>query len=95
MCAVLGIAKDDILNPPPYIRILAMNKKGMDLMKSINKKTDLPVITKPASVRKYGNHARCLFNLESAATDLYVLAYSGEEQRVGGQEWRTSPVIAL
>jgi len=93
MCAVLGITTEDTRNPPPYIRILAVNGKGMGLLKSVNKKKALPVITKPASVKKLSGAALRLFNLEAAATDLYALAYSKEEERIGGREWRQSPVI--
>jgi len=93
MCAVLGIKTNDTQNPPPYIRILAMNNRGMQLLKSAQKRTVLPIITKPASVHKLSNSALKMFNLEVAATDLYVLAYAREEERIGGSEWRQSPVI--
>jgi len=93
MCAALGIKAEDTANPPPYIRILATNGKGMELLKAVNKKNMLPVITKPASVKKLSGAALRLFSLEAAATDLYALAYTKEEERTGGWEWRQSPVI--
>jgi len=93
MCAALGIKAEDTKSPPPYIRILAVNGKGMELLKSVNKKRSLPVITKPASAKKLSGAALRLFNLEAAATDLYALAYTKEEERTGGREWRQSPVI--
>jgi len=93
ICAALGINAEDTRNPPPYMRVLAVNGKGMELLKSANKKNALPVITKPASVRKLSAAALRLFNLEAAATDLYALAYTKEEERIGGREWRQSPVI--
>jgi len=93
MCATLGITKQDTANPPSYIRILAMNTKGMKLLNKARKKARLPIITKPASV--YGLHdmAIKLFELEASATDFYTLAYPKEEERKGAQEWRTSPFI--
>jgi len=93
MCAVLGIKVEVTKNPPPYIRILAMNSKGMKLLKSAHEKTELPVITKPASVNKLSGSALKMFQLEAAATDFYVLAYPKEEERSGGQEWRQSPIV--
>jgi hypothetical protein len=93
MCAVLGISAEDTVKPPPYIRVLAMNPTGMKLLGSARKKTELPIITKPASVHKASKRVSKLFHLEAAATDLYVLAYPDEAQRGGGQEWKQSPII--
>jgi len=93
ICAVLGIRSDDTKNMPAYIRILAMNKKGMETLRRLKKKAKLPVITKPASVYKQNKQVQGAFKLESSVTDFYALAYSKEENRTGGGEWRQSPVI--
>jgi predicted nucleotidyltransferase len=93
MCAALGITKGDTSSPPSYIRVLAMNTKGMKLLSKARKKAKLPIITKPASAYKQNDTVIKLFNQEAAATDLYVLAYQKEEERKGTQEWRTSPVV--
>jgi len=93
ICAVLNIRTKDIKTPPPYIRVLAMNSTGMDLLGKARKKVKLPVITKPAAVYKMDDHSIKMFELEAAATDFYVLAYPDESQRTGGQEWRQSPII--
>jgi len=91
--AALGITAGDSADPPPYIRILAMNDNGIRLLKSVRKRTELPVIIKPASVLKLSKAAIRTFHKEAAATDFYSLAYSGEEERAGGREWRQSPVV--
>jgi len=93
ICAALGIKKEDTQEPPPYIRILAMNEKGKKLLAKARKKANLPIITKPASVCKMDGRAIKQFKLESSATDLYTLAYENENNRIGGQEWLISPVI--
>jgi hypothetical protein len=93
MCAVLGITTEDANSPPPYIRVLAMSSKGMELLRKAQKKARLPVIIKPASVQKLGKSAQRLFNLEVTTTDFYVLAYDKQEERVGGSEWRQSPIV--
>jgi len=92
MCSVLYIKKEHTRSPPPYIRILAMNDRGKILLGKSRKKAKLPIITKPASVHKMNEQAVGLLNLESAATDFFVLSYQNEEERTGGQEWRRSPV---
>jgi hypothetical protein len=93
MCACLGIAADDIAEPPPYIRALAMNRTGMEILKAARDKAGLPIITKPSSVKKMPGRAGGTFEKEAYATDFYVLAYPDENKRYGGQEWRQSPVI--
>ena len=93
MCAVLGVCREDVLNPPPYIKVLGMNNLGKSLLAQMRKKEELQIITKPASVLKMCAAAKRLFKLEADATDFYVLAYNNEQERIGGQEWRISPVI--
>jgi len=93
MCAALGIKTEDSGTKPPYIRVLAMNDTGKKLLREARKKTKLPILTKPASVHKLCDCAIRLFDLESAATDLYVLGYPKKEERFGGREWRQSPIV--
>jgi predicted nucleotidyltransferase len=93
LCAALGIEAEDSMSPPPYIRVLAMNQTGMRLLREIKEKSPLPVITKPALADTLDGAARSLFLKEAAATDFYVLAYPAPENRLGGQEWTTSPRI--
>jgi len=93
MCACLGITAGDTREPPPYIRVLAMNGVGMALLGAARKKAEAPIITKPASVHRLSGRAARLFGIESAATDFYALAYQDEAQRRGSQEWRQGPVV--
>ena len=91
MCACLGITVADTTKPPPYIRVLAMNRTGMDILAAARKKKRLPIIIKPASAKKLSGRASELFYKEAAATDFYTLAYPDEKKRNGGQEWRQTP----
>jgi len=93
VCLCLGITADDTGQPPPYIRVLAMNHTGAALLRAAKAASALPIITKPASVHTFPERARELFDKESAATDLYALSYTDEPSRRGGQEWATSPVV--
>ena len=93
LCAALGIKKEDAAIHPPYIRVLAMNDKGKVLLSAAQKTANKPVIIKPASAKKLNEPAKNVFELEVMATGLYVLAYQNENERKGGCEWRTSPVI--
>jgi len=93
MCACLGIVSQDVDEPPPYIKVLAMNRVGMKLLNRARKQSSLPIITKPASVHKLSGRAVSLFNKEAAATDFYALSYSEVSNRKGGGEYLQSPII--
>ena len=93
MCAVLGISADMSLETPPYARVLAANAKGCALLREMDGKARIPVITKPAEIKELGAECRAVFELSSRAHDLYVLGYGAKEERRGGSDWRTSPKI--
>ena len=95
MCAVLSVNTEHAKMHPPYARVLAANRKGATLLGKARKKTKLPILTKPASVYDLTNSAILTFELEAAATDFYALAYPNEEERIGGKEWRQSPIIRV
>ena len=89
----LGLRPADQPEHVPYIRVLAMNDKGKYLLHEMRKRTALPVLVKPADVRKLSVEARRLMDMEARATDLYALAYPDLRQSAGGSEWTTGPVI--
>lgn len=91
VCAWLGVTAEDSEGLPPYVRVLAANEKGCELLKLAKKNTS--VITKPAAARKLDERGRRFFELEAAATDLYVLGGKTADNRRGGTEWEVSPVI--
>ena len=93
MCACLGITSGDTVEPPPYIRVLAMNDTGKGLLSASKKKAGLPVITKPAFAHKLSERAAKMFYKEAKATDFYALAYQDEACRAGGNEWRQTPIV--
>ena len=72
--AYLGITKD-MPKEPQYLRILAFNKKGRDMLSEIKKSAQLPVITKYADAKVQGETIQKLFELESRFTDIYNLGY--------------------
>lgn len=78
----LGITKD-MPKEPKYIRVLAFNKKGQEMLAEMKKKATLPIITKYSDC---GEDTKPLFETECKFTDIYNLTSvtplpCGEEQR--------------
>lgn len=91
-CAVLGVPDGIASETPPYARVLAANEKGREHLSRL-RGDPLPIITKPAALRSLGGLAEEVFELGSAAHDLFVLGYRSLAERRGGQDWRKSPFI--
>lgn len=90
--AYLGLTPGDMPERVPYLRVLAANGTGCRLLSRMREAAAVPVLTRPAQVRRLGPEARRLFELEVRATDLYTLAYP-RLSAAGGTEWREGPVI--
>ena len=73
LLAYLGVSKKDASVSVPYIRILAANQKGRQILKSMKKSATLPIITRTKEVNTLDKQAVNMFSLEGAAADLYWL----------------------
>ncbi len=91
--AYLGLTPVDFPAEVPYLRPLAANAAGRALLARMRKTASVPILTKPADVRRLGEEARTLFALEARAADLYALAYPDLAAAVGGSAWKEGPVI--
>ena len=91
--AALGLRRGMADGIPPYIRVLAMDGTGAALLRSMRSAASLPVVVKPASVRRADPGAEELFELGSRAHDLYVLGFADPTQRRAGEDWRFSPRV--
>lgn len=81
--AFLGITRD-MPSQPEYLRILAFNERGREMLAQMKKTADLPIITKYANITN--EYIKELFDLECKFTDIYNLGLKtplpcGEEQR--------------
>jgi len=96
---LLGINKEDVkqakdILSPVYIRVLALNKKGRDLLKEIRKNTDYPIINKPADFKPDSPYLDRIFELDTRATDIYSLGCKNNDYRIAGMDYRISPFYA-
>ncbi len=91
--SMLGVTSDetDRFNRhggPQYIRVLGFNKKGRELLSQMNRKASLPVVVKTADFKNSCNPLlKRMLELESLATDLYVLGCKNPAFRKAGQEF--------
>ena len=89
--AYLGLTQADRPETPPYLRVLGMNETGRALLREVDGRGSLPVLTKPAQVRRLSAEAQHLFELEARATDLYGLCMP--QVPPCGAEWLQGPVV--
>ena len=86
MC--LGLTPAHRPETPPYIRVLAANQTGTDLLRTMTKTAHLPILSRPGEVKKMGRAALQLLTIESAVTDMQALCFRGADRK-GGKEWKT------
>lgn len=70
---LIGIKKDDIKILPPYIRILASNERGIDILSEMKRKSVLPYNTSLAKLAEISPEAERFTQLEARASDIYGL----------------------
>lgn len=91
--AFLGLTAADRPECPAYLRVLGMNETGRQVLRHMKQDSRLPVIVKPAHVRKLADEAAAQFALEARCTDLYNLCRADLGRSSCGMEYRRNPVI--
>ncbi len=69
--ALLGMPAENRFPHPVYIRVLAMNAKGKDILTAA--KPTLPILTRAAQIPSLSIEAKAMLALEERATDLHAL----------------------
>ena len=77
----------------PYLRVLACNERGREVLKTMKTTAAAPVLTRSADVRRLDADAQRLFALTARAEEQYVLAYPSLAAARPGSAWTTDPVI--
>ncbi len=73
LAAYLGIKKEEVFSPVPYIRILGANANGREILSVMKKTANLPIITRTKDANTLDKRGKNMFSLEGRATDLYWL----------------------
>lgn len=74
LCAFLGITKDILEIPNPYIRVLGFNDNGKDILKIMKNTCPLPIVMKNSDVTHLDSNSKLFWNLECKSFDIYSLA---------------------
>ncbi len=81
----LGIKAEHTQGMPPYIRILACNEEGKEILSAAKPK--VPLISRAAQFNALEGRAKEIFNLECTADDIYALSFS--PARECGADYKT------
>ena len=93
LAAYLGVTLEDTPQRVPYLRVLACNARGREVLKTMKTTAAAPILTKSAQVRRLDAGAQRLFALTARAEEQYVLAYPDLAAARPGSAWTTDPVI--
>lgn len=74
LASFLGLTKEQCAGLPPYIKVLAMNEKGREILRAAKEKASLPIVTKAADFDGLSDRAKEVYSLEGMCTDVYSLA---------------------
>ena len=89
--ALLGLTEGERPERVPYLRVLGCNGRGRALLRAMKDRAALPLITKPARIRRLDETAQRIFALETRGDDLWQLCLP--VPRPGGGEWLRGPVL--
>ena len=72
--ALIGINKNDLMQPPVYGRILAINERGTDILNAAKGKSRIPFATSLSKLSEINAVTKRFAELEALSTDIYNLA---------------------
>ena len=74
LASFLGFTNELCYGLPPYIKVLAMNDKGKEILKEAKEKATLPIVTKASDFDDLEERAKKVYSIEGMCTDVYSLA---------------------
>ncbi|MBE6786041.1 MAG: nucleotidyltransferase family protein [Ruminococcaceae bacterium] len=92
LCAWLRIPKQTALGLPPYIRILAVSEKGLELLSAAKKNSAIPVVTRHTEMQKLSKQAKEIYEIQCSSTDKFAL-FSPRVRECGLEQ--RSPLIVV
>ena len=89
--AMLGLTSAARPAAVPYLKVLGFTDRGREVLREMDRRAKVPVITKPAHAKALPGAGGRLAELEARCTDLYGLCFAVPWP--GGAEWWTGPVV--
>lgn len=86
LAAFLGVPAGLERNTPTYLRVLAMNGRGRQVLHEAS--PTLPLVTKPADGKRDP-----VAQLEARACALYALGFENPQARSGAMDWIATPYV--
>ncbi|AOY77357.1 nucleotidyltransferase [Clostridium formicaceticum] len=96
MHVLLNLKKKDIIDftssgGPQYLRVLALNNKGREILKACKLKATLPIINKINQYVPSNEIAKKMLEIDIRATNLYALATNNEDYSTRPLDFYISP----
>ncbi len=80
ICSMLGITKELAHRSPSYIRVLAANRQGFEMLKKVKQTARVPIITRASRIFGISPAANEFFAAENRAADLVSLCFREREK---------------
>lgn len=93
MNVLLSIRKEDEALSPSYARVLGFGAKGAEVLRVLQRTSEIPIITKTADAVISTDESKRLFELDVLATDIYSMLYPQKSAGRNGMDFYRSPVI--
>lgn len=74
MAALLGITREDLVLMPPYIRVLACNTSGFEILRKARTTARLPIVMRANDIRGLDSKTQEYFVRECRFDDIYALS---------------------
>ncbi len=71
---LIGVKKSDLEILPPYIRVLAVNERGRDILSAAKENSKIPFGSSLARLAAESDEAKRFAEIEAAASDIYALS---------------------
>ncbi|WP_213974190.1 nucleotidyltransferase [Tepidanaerobacter acetatoxydans] len=93
MHILLNVPKEIVeIRSPQYLRVLGFTQKGALILKKMNSKATVPVITRASEYKNLNQSAKIMFEKDLLASDVYSLVYKNTALRNGGSDFRRSVI---
>lgn len=74
LCAYLGVTKEMQSVTPSFVKVLATNENGLEIIRKIKSSSDIAVICNHSDADKLGEADRALYDFGNVCDDLFALA---------------------